>query len=120
MLQNDLFTFNDFISADNSIQASVEINWSHPIFEGHFPGMPIFPGVCMMQMVKEAVENYLGKPVKLTKAADLKFLVMVQPQNTIVQLELKVNVIDSAINADARLLDSANVFFKFKGTFTEK
>jgi 3-hydroxyacyl-[acyl-carrier-protein] dehydratase len=120
MLLNDLYTFNDFKADGNSIAASVDINWSHYIFNGHFPGRPVFPGVCMMQMVKEALETHFGKELKLTKAADLKFLVMIQPQNPVVQLGITTSLPENMISADARLFEGTTTFFKFKGTFVER
>lgn len=64
----------------NHLKFKVEINPNHPIYEGHFPGMPIVPGAVLLQMVKELLESTLNKKLKLKGASNIKFLKMVLPK----------------------------------------
>lgn len=119
MLQNDFFHITDLQSADNTITATVEIDPAHSIFEGHFPGQPVVPGVCMMQMVKEITEQHLGKATNLLKADQIKFLTVLIPgESGPLRMDLKYNTReDGATGIDAQLLNDITVFFKFKGLF---
>ena len=118
MLQPDFFTFTDLLTEGNIVKTNIALNAAHPIFKGHFPDQPVLPGVCMMQMVKEIVEVYLSKKIKLVKADDLKFLAFIHPdQNKLIQTELKIKMENESIRVDARFVDHAIVLFKFKGTF---
>jgi 3-hydroxyacyl-[acyl-carrier-protein] dehydratase len=118
MLQHNLFTFTDLQTEGDIVKTNIKLNPLHPIFKGHFPDNPILPGVCMMQMVKEVVDAYTNKKTKLILAQDLKFLSVINPEeNTIIQMELKINIEDERIRVAAQLLDNATVLFKFKGNF---
>jgi len=120
MLKNDLFTFTDLQEEGNIVRTIIGLNPSHAIFAGHFPGQPVLPGACMMQMVKEVLAAYLGKPIKLVSASDLKFLAVVDPaENNPIQMEIKVLPENDKIRVDAKLLDNATVLFKFKGLFVQ-
>lgn len=50
--------FYKIISLENTVdskyKAVISINEQHDVFKGHFPGNPIMPGVCMMQIIKRA------------------------------------------------------------------
>ncbi|MDB5149718.1 MAG: 3-hydroxyacyl-ACP dehydratase [Mucilaginibacter sp.] len=121
MLRHNLFTFTDLKTEENIVKTDIELNTLHPIFTGHFPGQPVLPGVCMMQIVKEVVEAHIDRKTKLVKAHDLKFLSFIYPEeNKMIQLELKISIEDEGIRIDARLLDDAIVLFKFKGTFVHR
>ena len=72
MLLNDFFTISDKVTSETEIWAELFINANHKIFEGHFPIQPVVPGVCMMQMVKEILEQVIGKETNLVQAADMK------------------------------------------------
>jgi len=50
MSQNDLFTFTYPIAEADIVKADITLNPLHPIFEAHFPGRPILPGVYMVQL----------------------------------------------------------------------
>lgn len=118
MLQNDLYTFTDIRTEENTLRATVQLNPSHAIFKGHFPGEPVLPGVCMTQMVKELLENHIGKQTRLLKALDIKFLSIITPQqDKSILLELKLLLIDDTIRVDAKLLNDGSPLFKFKGFF---
>jgi len=120
MSQNDLFTFTYPIAEADIVKADITLNPLHPIFEAHFPGRPILPGVYMMQMVKEVVEVWTDKKIKLVLGQDLKFLSVINPEeNTMVQLELKISTEGEKIRVVAQLLSNAVVFFKFKGVFVK-
>lgn len=122
MLLNDLFTFTDILAEGNMITANVKLDPLHEIFKGHFPGEPVLPGVCQAQMVKELLELHLKKQTKLIKAADIKFLSIITPEeNKLIQMELKISYLeDTTIRVDARLLDDTTPLFKFKGIFSDR
>ena len=119
MLQTDFFIINNLETADCNIKAELEINAGHKIFEGHFPGQPVVPGVCMMQMVKEIIEEVTKKKTNLSKAAEMKFLAVIDPvQNNIIQATLKYTVEENGcITVTATLFKNELVHFKFKGVF---
>ncbi len=119
MLLNDFFTINETVKSDTEIWAELLIHSNHKIFEGHFPNQPVVPGVCMMQMIKEIVEQVIGKETNLTQAADMKFLAVINPlENNLIQASIKYAADETgAINVVASLFKDELVHFKFKGQF---
>jgi len=119
MLQGDFYTVSDVNVDGNALKANLILNVKHKIFEGHFPGHPVVPGVCMMQMVKDMLELQLDRETRLEKASTMKFLNMINPEvNNAVKIEVKQSIADDGkINVDAQLFGEGMVFFKFKGVF---
>ncbi|AYL98034.1 3-hydroxyacyl-ACP dehydratase [Mucilaginibacter celer] len=118
MLNSNFFTFAQPVAEAGLLKTTITLNPAHDIFKGHFPGQPVVPGVCMMQMVKEVLENYADKKLRLVKADNVKFLSFIDPaQHMNVGLEIKFSEIDGQIKADAQLVNEGIVFLKFKGIF---
>ena len=119
MLQGDFYTVSEVNVDGNALKANLILNVKHKIFEGHFPGHPVVPGVCMMQMVKDMLELQLDRETRLEKASTMKFLNMINPEvNSAVKIEVKQSIADDGkINVDAQLFGEGMVFFKFKGVF---
>jgi 3-hydroxyacyl-[acyl-carrier-protein] dehydratase len=70
---------------------SIELNKDHAIFQGHFPGKPIVPGVCMLQIVKEIVSEKLKKQLAFKTSSNIKFMALINPFETpILQLHFQV------------------------------
>ena len=61
MLINDFFTISELTNSEDTIESKVQLNASHKIFDGHFPGNPVTPGVVQIQIVKELLEKALEK-----------------------------------------------------------
>ncbi len=122
MLSGDFFTISAMDVEEGSIKAVLELNPDHHIFSGHFPGMPVVPGVCMMQIVHEIVEKFTGKPMLLSKADQMKFLVVVDPRvKKILNIDLLCKVSeDGTINAGASISADSVICFKFKGSFIQR
>lgn len=59
------------------------------IYKGHFPGKPITPGVCLIQIAKELFEECVSQPLHLCEAKDIKFSSPVTPdRNPVVRYEI--------------------------------
>ena len=120
MSQNDLFTFTYPIIEADIVKANIKLNPLHSVFEAHFPGRPVLPGVYMIQMVKEVVETWTDKKIRLVLGQDLKFLSVIIPEeNTMIQMEVKISTEGEKIRLVAQLLSNAVGFFKFKGVFVQ-
>ena len=119
MLQNDFFTLLEFRQSEHSIHATLELDPAHKIFEGHFPGQPVVPGVCMMQMQKELLEKAIGRKTSLRKADHAKFLSMIDPRVDrliTAQIQFTRNGNDT-INLSGSFMQGEIVFFKYKALF---
>ena len=119
MLLNHFFTIGDKQVSGNELTVTLTINKDHRIFEGHFPGQPVVPGVCMMQMILEMMEQVTGKRLKLLTAYDMKFLAVINPQvNNNVNTTLKYTEDEGGtFSATATIFSNETVHFKFKGQF---
>ncbi|MFT3932027.1 MAG: 3-hydroxyacyl-ACP dehydratase [Chitinophagaceae bacterium] len=120
ILAGDFYSIESNNSDAEKITATLKINAGHSIFQGHFPGQPVVPGVCMMQMVKELLEIATSRTLRLQTGLDLKFLSVIDPgKNDTIQLETNYSVLASGdINVTSRLFYTDTTFFKFKGVFT--
>ncbi|KQT22455.1 3-hydroxyacyl-ACP dehydratase [Chryseobacterium sp. Leaf404] len=89
----DFYTLVGYEKSENgSFSASITLNQDHDIFKGHFPGNPVTPGVCMMQIVKELTEEFTGKKLFLKSASNVKFMAIINPFETpklTMQLDIK-------------------------------
>ena len=80
MLMNDFYSISDLVAGENNVTCTANFNPEHQIFNGHFPGQPVVPGVCMMQMVKELLQQQLGKELLLRSTGQVKFLQLITPE----------------------------------------
>ena len=56
MLRNSFFNILNMVSGSDGLEVMIRLNPEHEIFRAHFPGQPITPGVCQIQMVTEISE----------------------------------------------------------------
>ena len=118
MLENDFYTITNLQAKDGLANAALEINAGHKIFEGHFPGQPVTPGVCMMQMIKEITEKIVGSKTQLIRADEMKFLSIIDPlKNNHIRAEIKYSITDDKVTVVASLSKDTVIHFKFKGSF---
>ena len=91
MLLKDFYTVKQIEKiSDSKHNAVVELNKEHAIFKGHFPGNPVTPGVCMMQIIKELSQEILGTSLTMTSSSNVKFMAIINPElNATLRLELE-------------------------------
>lgn len=94
----------DFYSVDkiNTISegkyvALITLNKNHAIFKGHFPGNPVTPGVCMMQIIKEITESILKVSLTMVSTSNVKFMALINPEiNAELMLDLEISENESS------------------------
>lgn len=71
---------DNYLSAEDRLAFRVRLDAAHPVYEGHFPGNPVLPGVCSLQIVRECLELGTGRKYRFTAIRECKFLGMIVPQ----------------------------------------
>ncbi len=61
---------------------TIALDPEHFIYKAHFPGEPITPGVCIMQIAKELMEICKDCKLNITTVKNIKFLRIITPTAT--------------------------------------
>lgn len=115
-LLNNFYTVCDYTPGDQAVQALISINPEHEIFKGHFPGQPVVPGVCMVQIVKELVEESTGKKLLLSKGHQIKFLQLLVPsQEDRLEVHISWKEEEGHYHTQAGFKKGTDTLFKLSG-----
>lgn len=120
MLLNDFFSISN-ISGGPSYSVNLKLNPNHRVYDGHFPGNPIAPGVCLVQMTKETLESILDKKLFLTSCNNIKFTAVLNPFiHSDITLTMDHKISDNGMHHISGALTSGEIkFLSIKGEFRE-
>ncbi|MEZ5198896.1 MAG: hypothetical protein R2764_21720 [Bacteroidales bacterium] len=103
---------------EQAIHTIIAFNKDHAVFGGHFPGNPIVPGVVQIQVLKDLLENALGKMVFLNHSKTIKFLNVINPIETVevifeIDFEFQQG---NDLSVKCIVKTESQVYMKFSGT----
>ena len=75
----DLFTVDFIRPAEGGYDCGIHLDPDHVIYRAHFPGEPITPGVCILQMAVKALSAALGAKLEARRFKNVKFLQILVP-----------------------------------------
>ena len=80
-LNGDLFRIESRMEGLPQGQSGFNIilNPDHLIYKAHFPGQPVTPGVCILQMLQELLSIQVGKQLFIKNIKNAKFISMMSP-----------------------------------------
>lgn len=80
-LNGDLFRIESRMEGLPQGQSGFNIilNPDHLIYKAHFPGQPVTPGVCILQMLQELLSVEIGKQLFIKNIKNAKFISMMSP-----------------------------------------
>ncbi|WP_264535733.1 3-hydroxyacyl-ACP dehydratase [Flavobacterium sp. N1736] len=77
---------------DSKYTITILVNEKHDVFKGHFPGNPIMPGVCMIQIIKELTEKITQSTLMIQTLSNVKFMALINPEAT-PELRLELDIV---------------------------
>ena len=82
ILQNSLYSIKSKSVTDLEIRYDILLDANHFIYQAHFPGEPITPGVCVIQIAEELMEDHLHQTLTIKAVKNVKFLSVISPVDT--------------------------------------
>jgi 3-hydroxyacyl-[acyl-carrier-protein] dehydratase len=78
-LRDSLYTIVSESKGEGRHDFNIKLDPEHFIYKAHFPGEPITPGVCIMQIAKELLEEAVAESLTLSCVKNIKFLRIISP-----------------------------------------
>jgi 3-hydroxyacyl-[acyl-carrier-protein] dehydratase len=119
ILKNNLYTALRTETRDGRLCYDLRLLPDSLIYQAHFPGEPITPGVCIIQMACELLQDHLGRPLQLTTVKNVKFLSVISPLETpeLTYVFDKVQSDDTTIRTQITVRSSETEFAKLSLIF---
>lgn len=116
---NELIQLEHIQNNETAQEFRVHVNPDDHIFDGHFPGQPILPGVVIAECVKRAVALAVQAAVNTEKLSFVKFMNPVVPSaNSVLELNLQIASAEGQVKASAVLSEGDKTYSKVKGIYT--
>jgi 3-hydroxyacyl-[acyl-carrier-protein] dehydratase len=119
-LLGDFYGIEEWNMQEWRITARIRLNPGHAIFAGHFPGHPVVPGVCMLEIIKEILEEGIGSHTLLQSGENIKFLSPIDPRET-QELEATLDIHPEekgSLRVAGILSQKEKMYFKCEALFT--
>lgn len=119
MLKDDLYRAEELLHEAGAVNALIILNPDQAIFQGHYPGLPVLPAACMIQIVKEILETVLAQKLILALSPQLKFLRMVDPgKDANLNISLTYQLLEDGFwKISGALSNAGSVALKFQASF---
>lgn len=117
MLLPDYYTILNRRTDGDAAVFDIALNAACEVYKGHFPGTPVSPGVCNIQMLKECAEQVVGKPLLLNYIQQCRLTTLVTPQQH-PEVEVRVWIvapIEGGVKLCATLGKGELVYLELKG-----
>jgi 3-hydroxyacyl-[acyl-carrier-protein] dehydratase len=109
-LLNEFCFVEEQSRTDNTFKCQLRFDAAHTIFQGHFPGKPVVPGVCSIEIVRELMGMIFQKNIQLKKSANTKFLRLLTPEDApVAELSWKEENGEIVVQA-SMIVDEKNAF----------
>lgn len=121
MLIKDYYTIENVLKQDDGIvRFDISLNADCSVYEGHFPGEPVSPGVCNIQMVKECAEQVAGKSLVLNNLQQCRLTTLVTPlAHPQVEVKILLEEKGEAYKLKATIGKNEDVYLDLKAELTE-
>lgn len=117
---DQFYTITKIESQTSTACFEVALNPAHAVYDGHFPGMPVVPGVCTLMMVKSCFEQWKGKRFVFRLLNSCKFLTAIRPErNRLLKIKLQEQECPEGLwGVSAQIYAGDQLVFKLKANLS--
>lgn len=114
LLQNNLYTVKCNSHTDEGFEYHISLNADSVIYKAHFPGQPITPGVCIIQIAQELYELETTHILNISKIKNVKFLSVMIPDKdkSYVYTFKKISVEEGLVKFQVTVSSEETIFAK--------
>ncbi len=109
-LIDDFFHIVSENKRESEYRCVIRLNPSHNLYTVHFPGNPVTPGVCLVQIAQEVLQKHLGRKLELYKARNMKFKLPVVPTGEHSVLFTKTVEEEGTLTTNVSIEDAENLY----------
>ena len=118
LFNNNFYNIEHSTISEEKASFSIRLNKDHSIYKGHFPGVPVTPGVVQLEIIKELISITTNKRISLLSIRNCKFLAVLVPDNSLLSVDIDFTTNDDGnLKISARISNQENVFFKLNGVY---
>lgn len=120
LLKDKFFTVlhEEKITANDAVYLC-ELKADCDVYRGHFPGKPVSPGVCNIEMIRECAEMLVGMDLKIDTIKQCRLTAVASP-TVCPKVDVKVNAAliegTNNYNVVASIADAERSYMELKGT----
>ena len=113
-LLNSLYRIVSESVTESGRDYNIVLDAEHFIYKAHFPGEPITPGVCIMQIAVELLSLHCGQNLVIDTVKNIKFLKIISPAETpeVCFSVSKVEAEDSKVKAQVSVSGGGETYAK--------
>lgn len=116
MLKDKYFCIKEKAQTEGSYTYKLQLMSDHEVYQGHFPGNPVSPGVCSIQTIRECCEDAIGQQLSIDTISQCRFLALLTPdKGNDLKLTLNLTADDEAYKVEATLEGNDTTYVKLKG-----
>lgn len=111
ILLNNLYKIAAETKTPDRTEYTVLLNASHTIYRAHFPEQPITPGICIIQIAQELLEEMLSISLSIAKVQNAKFLTPLFPADSPIKFVFEKTVREGSYVTSRVTVESATKKF---------
>lgn len=112
-LLGELYTILDGEPQEGGVRYKVRFHEDSVIYKAHFPGHPVTPGACLVEMAQELLETFLASDLRVKTIKNVKFLSIISP------LEVKEVSFQIQLKQEDEWIQSQILVFDDKTTYAK-
>lgn len=86
------------------------------IYQGHFPGNPICPGICQIEMIKECAMLLTGRDLQIRTVTQCRLTALASPSVCPeLDIEVQASSVEKGFLVRATISDAKQKYVDFKG-----
>lgn len=116
LLEDRLYHLDSWHAEEGQAEFSISLLADCDVYRGHFPGHPVCPGVCEMQLLKELVAHAVGSQLTISHIKRCRLTAVATPTACPkLRVEAQISKSGTQVAVVATMADAEKQYMDFKG-----